>query len=55
MIIFAPYPQWGWEVVVAYCPDHEDGFLYVDETFRQGPNPEIPIRVRTLRLDEITE
>lgn len=43
------------EVVVAYCPEHEDGFLYVDASFRQGPNDDIPIRVKTLRLDEITD
>ena len=40
-------------VVVAYCPEHEDGFLYVDEEHRSGPNPDIPIRVRVLRLTDI--
>lgn len=40
-------------VVVAYCPDHEDGFLYVDESLRGGPNPEIPIRVQVLRAYEV--
>jgi hypothetical protein len=39
--------------VVAYCPEHEDGFLYVDESLREGPNPEIPIRVKVLRLSEV--
>jgi hypothetical protein len=40
-------------VVVAYCPEHEDGFLYVDEALRAGPNPDIPIRVQVLRLSEV--
>lgn len=40
-------------VIVAYAPEHEDGFLYVDEELRSGPNPDIPIRVQVLRLSEI--
>ncbi len=40
-------------VVVAYCPESEDGFLYVDESLRGGPNPEIPIRVQQIRWNEV--
>jgi len=41
-------------VVVAYCPDSEgEGFHYVDEKYRQGPNADIPIRVKILLPEEI--
>ena len=40
-------------VIVAYCPEHEDGLLYVDEELRAGPNGEIPIRVREIRWNEV--
>lgn len=40
-------------VIVAYCPESEDGFLYVDEALRSGPHPEIPIRVQTIRWNEV--
>lgn len=39
-------------VVVAYCPEHDEGFLYVDESLRQGRHPELPLRFEILRLDE---
>jgi len=35
-------------LVVAYRPDAEEGFRYVDEELRSGPNPDIPIRVQPL-------
>ncbi len=32
-------------LVVAYCPE-QVGFVYVDESLRGGPNPDLPIRVQ---------
>ena len=40
-------------LVVAYCPALEDGFAYVPEAWRSGPNEDIPICVPELPLDEI--
>ena len=40
-------------LVVAYCPAHEDGFVFVPATWRSGPNEDIPICVPRLPLDEI--
>jgi hypothetical protein len=41
-------------VIVAYCPDAEgEGFHYVDEKYRQGPNADVPIRVKILLPEEI--
>jgi hypothetical protein len=41
-------------VVIAYCPDAlDEGFHYVDEKYRQGPNADIPIRVKILLPEEI--
>jgi hypothetical protein len=42
-------------VVVAYAPEGKDGFLYVDERFRGGPNPNVPIRVQAVRAWEVKE
>ena len=40
-------------VIVAYAPNTDDGFHYVDEKYRQGPNKDVPIRVRILLSEEI--
>jgi hypothetical protein len=40
-------------VIIAYCPEDEDGFLYVDERLRWGPDEDIPVREKVLRLAHI--
>jgi hypothetical protein len=40
-------------VIIAYCPEDEDGFLYVDEGLRWGPDEDIPVREKVLRLAHI--
>lgn len=40
-------------LVVAYSPILEDGFAYVDESLRQGPHRDVPIRVPVLTFDEL--
>jgi hypothetical protein len=42
-------------LVVAYCPDDPDGFVYVEESLRSGPNPDLPLRARPLSLDEVAQ
>jgi hypothetical protein len=39
-------------LVVAYCPELDDGFVEVHDSWRRGPNPDIPICARVLTLDE---
>jgi hypothetical protein len=40
-------------VIVGYCPEHHDGFVYVDSSLRQGPHPELPLQCEELRLEEL--
>ena len=40
-------------LVIGYCPADEDGFVFVPETWRSGPNEDIPIVVPILMPDEI--
>lgn len=42
-------------VIVAYCPVSDDGFLYIDEGLRAGPNPDVPIRVPILTRMTVAE
>ncbi len=40
-------------LVIGYCPADEDGFVYVPDAWRTGPNEDIPIVVPMLMPDEI--
>ena len=38
--------------VVGYCRS-ADGFLYIDEGWREGPNPDIPVRVPDVTVEDL--
>jgi hypothetical protein len=37
-------------LAVGYDPDDDQGFHYIDISFRDHPDPSLPIRIKTLRL-----
>jgi hypothetical protein len=39
-------------LIVAYDPDSDQGFHYIEERYRDHQDPTLPIRIRRIRLDD---